>query len=226
MSICALPRLLRLASLALLLLAPAAGQVPSGPDRWAPDLERFAALDHANPPRPDGTVFTGSSSILLWTTLAADFPGLDPVNRGFGGSRLSEVVQHLDRLVLVHRPRTVVVYAGENDLQDGDTAEELLASFRALADRLRAELPATRLLFLAIKESPSREPIRERVLTANRLIAAECETRSACVFVDVATPMLDAAGRTRPELFRPDLLHLNAAGYALWTHVLASYLRQ
>lgn len=226
-----LPRPLRLAVLAFALLAPAAAQQPGAtaeradPQRWAPDIERFAALDRERPPTPGGVVFTGSSSIRLWTTLAADFPGLDPVNRGFGGSHLAHVVRYVDRLVLVHQPRAVVVYAGENDLQDGASAEDVLASFRALADRIHAALPESRLLFLAVKESPSRPGIREKVLAANRLVAAECARRPGCVFVDVATPMLDAAGGTRPELFREDRLHLNADGYAVWTRALAPFLR-
>lgn len=225
-----LPRPLRLAALVLALLAPALAQEPAGtpdranPERWAPDIERFAALDRERPPQPGGVVFTGSSSIRLWTTLATDFPGLDAVNRGFGGSHLAHVVRFVDRLVLVHQPRLVVVYAGENDLQDGASAEDILASFRALADRIHAARADTRLVFLAIKESPSRPGIREKVLAANRLVAAECARRPGCVFVDVATPMLDAEGRTRPELFREDRLHLNAAGYAIWTRVLAPHL--
>jgi lysophospholipase L1-like esterase len=225
-----LPRPLRLAALALVLLVPTFAQEPgatpdrANPERWVPDIERFAALDRENPPQPGGVVFTGSSSIRLWTTLAADLPGLDAVNRGFGGSHLAHVVRFVDRLVLVHQPRLVVVYAGENDLQDGASAEDVLASFRALADRIHAARADTRLVFLAIKESPSRPGIREKVLAANRLVAAECARRAGCVFVDVATPMLDAEGRTRPELFREDRLHLNAAGYAIWTRALAPHL--
>ena len=33
-----------------------------------------------------GVLFTGSSSIRLWKTLAEDFPGVALANRGFGGS--------------------------------------------------------------------------------------------------------------------------------------------
>jgi lysophospholipase L1-like esterase len=90
---------------------------------------------------------------------------------------------------------------------------------------VHAALPQARILFLAIKESPSRVHVREQVLAANKLIAADCATDPRCTFVDVATPMLDADGKTRPELFRADRLHLLPAGYAIWTKVLAPHLK-
>ena len=37
--------------------------------------------------------------------------------------------------------------------------------------------------------------------------------------------MLDAKGGMRPELFGQDMLHMNEAGYAIWTRVLAPLLR-
>jgi hypothetical protein len=37
--------------------------------------------------------------------------------------------------------------------------------------------------------------------------------------------MLDATGKTRPELFIEDQLHLKPAGYVIWTKVLTPYLK-
>jgi lysophospholipase L1-like esterase len=82
------------------------------------------------------------------------------------------------------------------------------------------------LLYLAIKESPSRAKIRDQVFEANKLIAADCATEARCTYVDVATPLLDANRRTRPELFRDDQFHLAPAGYAIWTKILAPYLKE
>ena len=82
------------------------------------------------------------------------------------------------------------------------------------------------MLFLAIKESPSRAKIREQVFVANKLIEADCATEAGCTFIDVATPLLGEKGRTRRELFRADQLHLAPAGYAIWTKVLAPFLKK
>ena len=197
----------------------------AAPEKWAPDIDKFTAGDVLKAPASGGVVFVGASSIRRWTSLAADFPGTPLVNRGFGGSELADSVFYADRIVIPYAPSLVVVYAGENDLQAGQTAETVLARFRTFTAKIHAALPKTRIIFLAIKESPSRVKIREQVLLANRLVASECAKDPRLTFVDVATPMLDAAGKTRPEIFVADQLHLNAAGYAIWTKTLAPFLK-
>jgi lysophospholipase L1-like esterase len=196
------------------------------PDNWAADIDHFTATDTAHPPPQGADVFVGSSSILFWTTLAQDFPGVASINRGFGGSELADSVFYADRIVIPYHPRLVVLYAGENDLWNGKTPGTVAADFKTFRTKLHAALPETKLLFLAIKESPAYAKVREQVFAANKFIAADCATDARCTFVDVATPLLDEKGRTRPELFRDDQLHLAPAGYAIWTKVLAPYLKE
>lgn len=216
-----LRRLPRLLLAALLLVTTALAT----PDKWTADIDRFLVSDAANPPPPGAVVFVGSSSIRFWAPLAEDFPGVTTINRGFGGSEMADSSFYADRIVIPYRPRLVAVYAGENDLWDGKTPETVLADFRAFRAKVHAALPNTRILYLSIKESPSRARIRGQVRGANRLIAADCATDPRCTFVDVATPLLDATGGYRPELFREDQLHLQPAGYAIWAKVLARYLK-
>jgi lysophospholipase L1-like esterase len=195
------------------------------PDKWSGEIEKLVAADASQRPAPGGVVFVGSSSIRLWTSLAQDFPGINALNRGFGGSELADSVFYADRIVVPYAPRTVVLYAGENDLAAGKSAETVLADFRAFRTKVHAALPMTRILFLSIKASPSRAKVLPAVKRANELIAADCATDPRCTFVDVATPLLDAQGSYRPELFRDDQLHLKPAGYEIWTKVLAPYLK-
>ncbi len=208
-----------------LLVAVLANPLRATPDKWAADIDKFAAADAVHPVPAGSVVFVGSSSIRLWASLAKDFPGIPTVNRGFGGSEMADSAFYADRIVIPYRPRTVVVYAGENDLAAGKTPTTVLADFQAFRTKVRAALPETKILYLAIKESPSRARVREQVLAANKLVAADCAANPGCTFVDVATPMLDAAGKTRPELFRDDQLHMKPEGYAIWTRVLAPYLK-
>ncbi len=211
-----------LAALGVLLLA--ALPAFATPDQWAGEISQFGAVDAAHPPATNAVVFVGSSSIRFWTTLAKDFPGVSAINRGFGGSELADTVYYADRIIIPYSPRLVVVCAGENDLAAGRQPEAILADFQMLRAKIHAALPTTRIIFLAIKESPSRANIRAQVLLTNRLLALDCLSDPLCRFVDVATPLLDAAGHTRPELFREDQLHLLPAGYAIWTQTLAPYL--
>jgi lysophospholipase L1-like esterase len=197
----------------------------SKPEQWKADIDRFTQADAAQPPPPGAVLFVGSSSIRLWTTLAEDFPGLPTINRGFGGSELADSVFYADRIVLPYRPRVVVLYAGDNDLWGGKTPETVLADFRAFRATVHAALPESRIIYLAIKESPSRVRVREQIRRTNRLIAADCAATPQCEFIDVATPMLAPDGGFRPELFRDDQLHLSAAGYAIWSRILAPHLK-
>ncbi len=210
--------------LALFALSLLAAPVRATPDKWIAEIERFIAADTTQSPPPNAVVFVGSSSIRLWATLAEDFPGVTTINRGFGGSELADSVFYADRIVIPYRPRLVVLYAGENDLNAGKNPEAVLADFQAFRTKVHAALPKTRIIFLAIKESPVRAKIRAQVIAANKLIAADCAIDTRCTFVDVATPLLAAGGGYRPELFRGDQLHLLPAGYAIWTKVLAPYL--
>ncbi len=217
-----LRRTLTIAALpCLALFCPA----PAAPEAWEKEISQLTALDATQPPPRHGVVFVGSSSIRLWSSLAAVFPGVPVINRGFGGSELADSVHFLDRLVLPYAPRLVVLYAGDNDLWAGKSPETVAADFRAFRTRLHAALPETKLIFLAVKLSPSRARVRAQVLAANALVAADCATDARCRFVDVASPLLGPDGAPRPEFFREDRLHLRPEGYAVWTRVLAPYLR-
>ena len=206
----------------LLAAAPAARATPG---YWRAEIDRLTAADATHPPPAGAVLFVGSSSIKFWTSLATDFPGVTTINRGFGGSELADSVYYADRIVLPYRPRLIVLYAGDNDLWAGKSPETVLADFRAFRAKVHAALPQTRILFLAIKECPARVRVRDAVRRANRLIAADCAAGPGCEFLDVATPLLAPDGGFRPELYRADGLHLSAAGYAVWTRVLAPHLQ-
>jgi lysophospholipase L1-like esterase len=197
----------------------------AAPERWAAAIDAFTQADAAQPPARDAVLFVGSSSIVKWKTLAQDFPGVTLINRGFGGSELTDSVHFADRIVIPYRPRVVVIYAGENDLQLGQTPDSVYTAFTAFSTKVHAALPQARIVFISIKPSPSRWKLREAMIRANTLIAAACAKDKRLVFVNVFTPMLDARGEPRAELFVKDMLHLNDAGYALWTPLVAPLLK-
>ena len=207
--------------------APAAAVVEptTQPSRWESAFQAFAADDAAHPRPPGGVLFVGSSSIRLWNDLETQFQDVPVViKRGFGGSQLSDCVKHLSRLVLRYRPDTVLVYAGDNDLAAGVAPNEVLRRFTAFVDGVHRELPQTRIIYISIKPSPLRAALLPQIREANALISDYADREGKVDFIDVYTPMLDASGRPRRELFRDDQLHLNANGYALWKRVIAPEL--
>lgn len=189
---------------------------------WKSAFDAFATDDAAHPHPPGGVLFVGSSSIRLWSDLEDQFRDLPVViKRGFGGSQLSDCVKHLSRLVLRYRPRTVLVYAGDNDLAAGSAPSEVLHRFAAFAEGVHQALPDTEIFYISIKPSPARLALLPQIRATNALIRDYAERDGKVDYIDVFTPMLDASGRPRRELFRADALHLNADGYALWKRVIA-----
>ena len=192
---------------------------------WEDALATFAAADLKQRPEPGGVLFVGSSSIRLWDTLETEFADARVIKRGFGGSRLSDCVKLLDRLVIKYRPRTVMLYAGDNDLAEGATPEEVLQRVKAFADGVHSRLPETNVTFISIKPSPARRALIGRARMANKLVHQYAEAHPRVDYIDVFTPMLAADGTPRRELFRKDALHLNDAGYALWRTVIRPFVR-
>lgn len=205
---------------ACLALAPVSRADPA---QWRDQVAALTPRDHE---AAVDVVFIGSSSVRMWKTLAQDFPLWRTVNCGFGGSHLADSIYYFDQLVLPRAPRVVVLYAGENDLASGVSPEQVRADFLAFRQRLHAALPATRLIYLSCKPSPARMAHTEKFRRTNALILAECEADQGCTFVDLSAPMLGGDGRPRAELFGPDHLHMNAAGYALWTQILTPVLQK
>ncbi len=191
---------------------------------WSQDIARFADLDAASPPPLHPIVFTGSSSIRMWPSLAADFPGRAVLNRGFGGSQVRDATWFAEELVVRYRPRQVVVYAGDNDIDAGRSPEQVLADFHALVARLRRDLPDVPIVWISIKPSVARAAQMGAQRKANTLVREAAADMTQVDFVDVFTPMLDENGAPRVDLFIDDGLHLNEAGYALWRRIVAPYL--
>lgn len=206
--------------IAVLLIWPTA-LLRADPLQWKEEIARLAAKPAME---PGGVVFVGSSSILMWKTLAGDFPGSRTANMGFGGSHLEDSVHYFDQIVRPHAPAVVVLYAGENDLAGGMTLEKVLGDFRTFRARMRESLPQARLVYVSVKPSPKRLPHLAKFTEFNALLASECARDPHCTFVDVYSGMVDSAGQPRGELFLADGLHMNAAGYALWTERVAPAL--
>ncbi len=192
--------------------------------RWEKEIQALEQRDREKPPAPGCIVFAGSSSIRLWD-LAKSFPDLPAVNHGFGGSQIADCTHFAERLVLKAKPRVVVFYAGDNDIAAGKSGFQVEADFRAFAGAVHRALPKTKVIFLAVKPTPSRWALFDVQKRANALVASFCKGNDWLHFVDVVGPMLGHDGRLRAELYATDGLHLNAAGYKVWTDLLTPVLR-
>lgn len=195
------------------------------PARFAKEIDAFDAADAKTPPEKGGIVFTGSSSIRL-LNIPKFFPDIKALNRGFGGSHISEVNHYLDRCVLRYEPSLVVFYCGGNDLWDKKTPEQVEEDFTEFRTRLFEKLPQAKLIVLAVRASPARESIRsiEADLNDRFRKAAEGDKRITYL-VDSSDRYLDKMGKPILERFVADGLHMSDAGYEVWKEFLTPYLK-
>lgn len=191
--------------------------------RFAKDIAAFEAYDRQNSCPRDAVLFVGSSSIRHWQTADA-FPGMPVVNRGFGGSVISDATHFAPRIVVKYRPRFIVFYSGDNDIAAGFSPQRVFADFHDFAELVHKELPDTRIIYLPIKPSLARWNKWPQMQEANALVAQLAQQDDRLEIVDTATPLLGPDGQPRKELFLNDGLHLSARGYAVWNEVLAPFL--
>ncbi len=186
-------------------------------------LEKEAAQGRV----PTGqTVFYGSSSIRLWDTLAEDLQSAHLVNRGFGGSTLKACVHFFERLLLPLEPIALLLYAGDNDLGDGEAPDVVSQSFSAFQVKLEQHFPGIPFAFLSIKPSPARFGIVEQIESTNELIEAAIAQSGHGEFINVFSPMLSNDGRPLMDLFTEDGLHLSHKGYLVWAETLVPYRKR
>ena len=185
------------------------------PEAWEASLRRFEARDRIQPAPAGAILFTGSSSITLWSNLAQDMAPLPALNRGFGGSRMADVVHYAERIVRPYHPRAVVLFAGTNDIADPKpaTAQQVFEGYLAFVSAVQVALPATPIFYISITPTPLHWKYWPVVREANRLIQVHTETDPLLHFIDIASALLGTDGLPDRHLFRRDRLHPNARGY-------------
>ena len=173
-----------------------------------------------------GVAFYGSSSIGVWMAyLQEDFPDYTTIGRGFGGSTLAEGFEEFKRLIYPIEPSVLVIYAGDNDIAGGAKPEAVQSSFRGLMTVARKLYPNLPIAYISIKPSPSRAKLMPQMNDTNNLIREDIATMfTGATFIDVWPLMLLPNGQPNPDLFGPDMLHMNRKGYAIWRKEVTNYL--
>jgi lysophospholipase L1-like esterase len=207
-------------------LAQAPAKAPARVQDWEPAIRKFEEADKANPPKPGMILFTGSSSFVRWASMSDDLKPLNILNRAFGGSQFTDLNQWVQRDVIAYKPKAVVVYEGDNDLDPHSTKtpREVAAELPKFVKAVRAQLPDTWIYVVSIKPSKLRWDSWSRMQTANKIMQDYVKTQQRTQYIDVATPMFDAQGNLPRDLFVEDGLHPTAKCYAIWTATIKPVL--
>jgi len=193
--------------------------------RFWDDVQTIKQFDKMYNPPAHPILFTGSSSIRKWDDLERTFASYVVLNRGIGGAIVNDITFYLNDIVFPYHPRQIVLYVGENDLPDeASTADSVLHRTERLFHLIRNKLPDVPIVYISMKPSPSREKFQQKAIEANALIKDFLSKEKQTVFIDVFHAMLTADGKTRPELFVSDMLHMNAKGYQIWKELVEPHL--
>jgi len=193
------------------------------PQRFAKAIKIFENWDSKNS-FPEGAVlFTGSSSIRLWKT-HNNFPEFPVINRGFGGSHISDVQYYYSQVIKKYKPSIVVFYAGDNDVAAGKSAERVFDDYKELTAVVLKDNPDVKFVYIPIKPSTSRWRFYPVMKDANLKIYEFNRTNSSLYFIDLASPLIGSNGLPDETLFLEDGLHLNESGYELWRSLLKPLL--
>lgn len=191
--------------------------------RFWDDVQTIKKYDKLFVPQPGPIVFVGSSTIRKWASLQIAFGAYNVINRGVGGAVIDEITYYLNDLVFAYKPRQIVLYVGENDLPSKETADTILNKTIVLYKAIRAKMPDVPIVYIGFKPSPSRDKYRDKCVMANQLISDYFKKEKNVAFVDIF-PLMIKDGKSRPELFLGDMLHMKPEGYAIWEKAVKPYL--
>ncbi|MDQ1194399.1 GDSL-type esterase/lipase family protein [Agrobacterium sp. SORGH_AS 787] len=181
-------------------------------------LERIGIPD-------DPIAFYGSSSFRIWNSITEDLRSLNIVNLGFGGGTYLSATHYLHQLLIPLSPSRVVLYFGENDIaSDGLKAKTTLRHLQDLRGRIHEALPQADVFVLAIKHSPARWIYRHEFDLFNQTAHDWCNSCERTTWLDLNAGLLGENGLPMFRYYLPDLVHLNAAGYAVWSDAFKNNL--
>jgi lysophospholipase L1-like esterase len=193
---------------------------------WESEILKFEQLGRSETYPDNSVIFAGSSSIRLWTTLAEDMAPYPVIQRGYGGSKLSDFAIYADRILYPHQNSGIVIFIA-NDINGGETDKtphEILKLFRNVEKTIHKKFPATPVFWIGITPTTARWQVWPEISEANRLIREYCSKKLNLHFIATEHLFLNESGTPRDELFVDDLLHLNSDGYQVWAAAIRSEL--
>jgi lysophospholipase L1-like esterase len=190
------------------------------------EIKAFEMKDSLSMPASGQILLVGSSTFRFWTTSKEDLAEYPTINRGFGGSQMSDVNFYYDRIVSKYQPKMILVYEGDNDLAAGESPESIFEDFKVFAEKVKIQLPNTKVGYCSIRPSIARTNIRVKQQIVNQTIKNYCKTLKGFYFVDIYKDFFLPSGELMPDVFVSDQLHLNKKGYEIWAEATRKFLKK
>jgi lysophospholipase L1-like esterase/dienelactone hydrolase len=193
---------------------------PSEPEvfKWEEDIKNLELLDAKEKGSKKSILFIGSSYIRLWEKMPTDLAPYETINRGFGGSKMSDVAYYIDRLIVNHPSQAVFLYVG-NDITGTNLDKsplQVLELVKYITKKIRQQYPNIPVYWNQISPAEKRWMVWDKVSEANELVKAWAAATPNTYFVETAQYFLGTDGKPLTQYYREDKLHYNIEGYKIW----------
>lgn len=177
-------------------------------------------------------IFVGDSITQGWEGAGKNiwqdfYAKRNAVNLGIGGDRTQHVLWRLDHgNVEGISPKLAVLMIGTNNAGAGNSAPEIAAGVKAVVEKLRAKLPSTKVLILAIfPRGENNDDAKRKANEGANEIVKKLADNNMVYFLDIGPKFLAADGTLSRETM-PDLLHLNEASYRTWAESIEPKVKE
>ncbi len=148
------------------------------------------------------------------------------VNLGIGGDRTQHVLWRLENGNIEGiKPKLAVLMIGTNN-SGSNSSEQIAAGVTAIVEKLRKELPETKVLVLGIFPRGADKNDAKRKINegANERIAKLADDKHV-FYLDIGKNFLEDDGTLSKEVM-PDLLHLNEKSYRTWAESIEPKVKE
>jgi lysophospholipase L1-like esterase len=186
------------------------------------EFDRFAFLEKDKKPNPE-VLFVGHSMFRYWASLEEDFAQYNALNRGFGGSRLENILENYDLLFKKNYPlKAIVIVNGGNDVNTGDTPKNAFNEFKTLVNKLHTDFPNVKIVILSHPEFYY--SFFTNLIEYDNLMIEYVQNTPWLTFADIRNA-LPTEPKELDKCLLPDHVHLSPLGYSKLKPIVENTLK-
>jgi lysophospholipase L1-like esterase len=173
-------------------------------------------------------IFLGDSITEAWgfaPAYAENFAKYVPLNLGISSDLTQNVLWRITHGALDGTsPQVVVVMIGVNNLAGGFSADQTAAGVRAIVSAVQTRLSTAHVVLLSVlpARKEAKDPLRQRIIDTNRLLAALAQPGRVEVH-DLGSLFLEPDGAISTSIM-PDFIHPTPLGYERLSRAVAPYI--
>ncbi|MFL2666074.1 MAG: GDSL-type esterase/lipase family protein [Flavobacteriaceae bacterium] len=191
-------------------------------EKWEQEIKKLELLDQKENYSDNAILFIGSSSIRLWKSIKQDLDPYEPIKRGYGGARYSDLIHFTERLVSPHKVKAVGIFVA-NDITGGMndlSPKEVLDLAKFIVKKIRKSHKNKPIFFIETTPTSKRWKVWDKISKANDLIKDFSSNNRNIFYIDTRSFYFISNGIPNDDFFIRDKLHLNSKGYKLWAKIL------